>query len=267
MDIDIGFWLTLAVFICGLVWIADRIGHFRKKDNKYLADTVEFFISLFPVFLVVLVIRSFLVEPFTIPSGSMIPTLQVHDFILVNRFAYGIRLPVINTKIIPVDEPKRGDVIVFKYPGNTSVNYIKRVIGLPGDRVEVHDDKVYINGKEVPQKLLRSGREDGIYRAIYEETLGNKEHLMQREARVNPFTGQAEPHSKGGEWVVPKGHYFVMGDNRDNSNDSRYWGTVPEHLILGKAFLIWMHWDPVFSLPDFSRDGPLDKLDEQGAKQ
>jgi signal peptidase I len=266
MDIDIGFWLTLAVLFCGALWLADRIAGLRERGEK-IRETVEFFNSLLPVFLVVLVIRSFIVEPFTIPSGSMLPTLQVHDFVLVNRFAYGLRLPVTNTKVIPVGEPERGDVMVFRYPRDPSINFIKRVVGLPGDRVEVRDGRVYVNGEQVEHELLRRRRGQRAMESIYLEKLEPQSHLIRREVPLNPFTGEPVYNGKEGSWTVPEDAYFVLGDNRNNSKDSRFWGMVPDRLVLGKAFLIWMHWEPIFSWPDFSRNGPIDQESSWEAEQ
>ncbi|MBD1552490.1 signal peptidase I [Pseudomonas typographi] len=221
---------------------------------------VEYGKSFFPVLFVVFVLRSFLVEPFQIPSGSMIPTLEVGDFILVNKFAYGIRLPVIDKKIISVGEPQRGDVMVFRYPSDPSVNYIKRVIGLPGDKVRYTLDKhLYVNDTLVTDEQVGTGYDRDLGDiGIYKEQIGNTEHLIHQALRG------AMP---GGQWTVPAGHYFMMGDNRDNSNDSRYWndpsipkdmlGMVPDENIVGKAFAVWMSWpDPKFShLPTLSRVG------------
>jgi signal peptidase I len=222
---------------------------------------VEYGKSFFPVLAIVLVLRSFLVEPFQIPSGSMKPTLEVGDFILVNKFAYGIRLPVLDTKVIEVGDPQRGDVMVFRYPSDPNINYIKRVVGLAGDRIAYSSDKrLTINGESVAQQLI--GDEPGSLGSatLYNEKLGEAEHQIRKEMqryRVEP----------GREWVVPQGHYFMMGDNRDNSNDSRYWndpaipkpllGMVPDQNIVGKAFAIWMSWpDPKSrNLPNFSRVG------------
>ena len=221
---------------------------------------IEYGKSFFPVLAVVLVLRSFIVEPFQIPSGSMIPTLEVGDFILVNKFAYGIRLPVIDEKIISVSDPKRGDVMVFKYPEDTRINYIKRVVGLPGDTITYTAEKrILVNGQPIPETFL--GEEPGSLGSarLYTETLGENEHLIRKEVRR-----RIEPTR---EWHVPAGHYFMMGDNRDNSKDSRYWddrsipvelqGMVPDEYIVGKAFAIWLTWaDPKFSvLPSFSRVG------------
>ncbi|MDX1803115.1 MAG: signal peptidase I [Alcanivorax sp.] len=261
MDIDIGFWLTLALGVTLLVWVADKV--LKLKDRKGpLGSAVETSNSLISVFFVVLVIRSFIVEPFTIPSGSMLPTLQVHDFILVSKFSYGLRLPVTNTKIVSIGEPKRGDVMVFKYPKDTSLNFIKRVVGLPGDTVSVHDNVVSVNGKPVTRQLVKDQRGPGVWRRQYVEKLGHATHLIWQQGRLNPFTHEPVFGTRTqGEWVVPKGHYFVMGDNRDNSDDSRFWGMVPEDLVVGKAVLIWMHWDGLTSLPSFSRNGSIDKVE------
>ena len=221
---------------------------------------IEYGKSFFPVLAVVFVLRSFIVEPFQIPSGSMIPTLEVGDFILVNKFSYGIRLPVIDKKVIDISDAKRGDVVVFKYPEDTRINYIKRVVGLPGDTITYTSEKrILVNGQAVAERLL--GDEPGSLGSarLYTEMLGEEEHFTRKEMRR-----RIEPTR---EWQVPAGHYFMMGDNRDNSKDSRYWddpsiplelqGMVPDEYIVGKAFAIWLTWaDPKFSvLPSLSRVG------------
>jgi signal peptidase I len=189
--------------------------------------------SLFPVILIVLIIRSFIVEPFRIPSGSMVPTLLTGDFILVNKFAYGLRLPVSHHKLVPVGEPERGDVAVFRYPLDPSQDYIKRIVGLPGDRISYRDKRLYINGKLAEQQPLGewSGREPAQVR---EERLGELSHsiLVHGNSSGQEF-----------DYRVPAASYFVMGDNRDRSSDSRFWGAVPEDHLVGQAFLIWMSWD------------------------
>ena len=263
MDIDVGMWLTLALFVTVIIWLADKALKLRQRKGM-IGSTVETSNSLISVLFIVLVIRSFIVEPFTIPSGSMLPTLQVHDFILVNKFSYGLRLPVTNTKIIPLGEPERGDVMVFKYPEDTGQNFIKRVVGLPGDRIAVRDNVLYFNGEAVPRELVGRERNSQVWRREYVETLGEQPHLIWQEGRVNPYSGDAMiPERTQGEWQVPEGSYFVMGDNRDNSNDSRFWGVVSEDLVVGEAFLIWMHWDPIFSWPSFSRNGAIDKVEAE----
>ncbi len=208
--------------------------------------------SFFPVLLIVLVLRSFLVEPFQIPSGSMIPTLEVGDFILVNKYTYGLRLPVVGTKIVDINEPKRGEVMVF-IPPHDSRYFIKRVVGLPGDTIRYEDKVLYINDERVPSQPIdqveiempNGMMQSGI---LLNETLGEVEHETQI---------MNAPSRDGGRtvWVVPEGHYFMMGDNRDNSADSRVWGAVPEQNIVGKAFAVWMHKEPGWTLPTFRRDG------------
>ncbi|MBS7661527.1 signal peptidase I [Pseudomonas lalucatii] len=281
MSINFPLLLVIAVAVCGVLALFDLVflaprrraaiaqyqGQVGEPDEAVVERLskepllVEYGKSFFPVLAIVLVLRSFLVEPFQIPSGSMKPTLEVGDFILVNKFAYGIRLPVLDTKIIEVDDPQRGDVMVFRYPSDPNINYIKRVVGLAGDHVRYSSDKrLFVNGKPVAEQLL--GEEPGSLGSVvlYEERLGEMEHLIRKEMhryRVEP----------GREWVVPEGHYFMMGDNRDNSNDSRYWsdpnipkpllGMVPDRNIVGKAFAVWMSWpDPKLrNLPNFSRVG------------
>ena len=261
MDIDIGFWLSLALAITVVVWLIDKALKLKSKGGP-VGSVVETSNSLISVFFVVLVIRSFIVEPFTIPSGSMLPTLQVNDFILVNKFAYGLRLPVTNTKIIETSEPERGDVMVFKFPENRKQNFIKRVVGLPGDTVQLKDNVLTVNGEIIERDLVNEWVGPGVWRKQYVEQLGDATHLIRQEGKTNPYTGRQLPQARTqGEWTVPEDAYFVMGDNRDNSNDSRFWGIVPEGLVVGEAFLIWMHWKPVFSLPSFSRNGAIDKVE------
>ncbi|RZT95275.1 signal peptidase I [Rivibacter subsaxonicus] len=209
--------------------------------------------GLFPVILVVFLLRSFLFEPFKIPSGSMIPTLEIGDLILVNKFHYGIRLPVSNTKIIANNDPKPGDVIVFRYPPNPRVDYIKRVVGLPGDEVAYINKRLTINGKPVPQTPLPDYYDDDSlrYSQMFSEQLGSVEHRILNERNapgfVMPlpeFQSDREACRYSAEGVVckvPAGHYFVMGDNRDNSQDSRYWGFVPDANLVGRAFFVWMN--------------------------
>lgn len=261
MDIDIGFWLSLALLVTVAVWCVDRLLKLKQKGGA-VGSAVETSNSLISVFFVVLVIRSFVVEPFTIPSGSMLPTLQVHDFILVNKFAYGLRLPITNTKIIETGKPERGDVMVFKFPENRNQNFIKRVVGLPGDEIKIRDNRLFINGELVSRNLVREGDNGRYWQSEYIETLGEVDHFIWQEGKINPFTTKKVSNMTiEGEWTVPDNAFFVMGDNRDNSNDSRVWGIVPDELVMGEAFLIWMHWTPVFSLPSFSRNGAIDKVE------
>ncbi|MES2819854.1 MAG: signal peptidase I [Pseudomonadota bacterium] len=281
MSINFPLLLVIAVAVCGFLALFDLIllaprrraalvtytGKVNEPDPQVIEQLnkepllVEYGKSFFPVLAIVLVLRSFLIEPFQIPSGSMKPTLEVGDFILVNKFAYGIRLPVLDTRVIEVDDPQRGDVMVFRYPSDPNINYIKRVVGLAGDRIRYTSEKrLFINDQPVAEQLI--GEEPASLGSVvlYQEKLGAAEHLIRKEMsryRMEP----------GKEWQVPAGHYFMMGDNRDNSNDSRYWndpkipkgewGMVPDRNIVGKAFAIWMSWpDPKLSnLPNFSRVG------------
>ncbi|MDA0977505.1 MAG: signal peptidase I, partial [Proteobacteria bacterium] len=206
---------------------------------------VEYSVSFFPVLAIVLVLRSFLFEPFQIPTGSMIPTLEVGDFILVNKYTYGIRLPVIGTKIVSVNEPENGDIMVF-IPPHQNEYFIKRVVGVPGDRVRYQDKTLYINGEKQPQTFVAQIPPVNPQFLLYEETLGDASHMIQR----NPYR-----ETRVEEWVVPEDSYFMMGDNRDQSSDSRYWGFVSEKNIVGKAVAVWLHKKPGFRLPEFSRNG------------
>lgn len=231
--------MVTLVIITGIIWLIDSLiwAPQRVKEQKEPL-LVEYARSFFPIILVVLVIRSFIAEPFRIPSGSMLPTLHVGDFILVNKFAYGIRLPVLNSKILETGEPERGDVVVFRYPKNPNVDYIKRVIGLPGDKIGYFNKTVYINDEMVAQEVKQKDVElltliSARNELRYENLAGAGHDIL-----VDPERRLVE-----GETVVPEGEYFVMGDNRDNSNDSRFWGTVPETNLVGKAFFIWMSWD------------------------
>lgn len=219
--------------------------------------------GLFPVILVVFLLRSFLFEPFKIPSGSMVPTLLVGDLILVSKYHYGVRLPVLNTKIIDNHSPQRGDVMVFRYPRDTSIDYIKRVVGVPGDEVVFVNQQLRINGAPVPAKPLGEYYDEDARRYAPEflEKLGPVEHRIlvdpKRQSFVPgvddfPFRDQCRYGAEGVTCKVPTGHYFVMGDNRDNSQDSRYWGFVPEENIVGRAFFIWMNFS------NFGRFGSFD---------
>jgi signal peptidase I len=223
--------------------------------------------GLFPVILAVFVLRSFLFEPFKIPSGSMIPTLLIGDLILVNKYHYGVRLPVINKKIIANHDPKRGDVMVFRYPKDRSIDYIKRVVGLPGDEVTWRDQKLSVNGQEVPLEALPPPGyydEDSLrYFPVFKEKLGEVEHriLVNPQARrpfgpdeayVFPFRENCRYSAEGVSCKVPPGHYFMMGDNRDNSEDSRYWGFVPDENIVGRAFFVWMNFGNLKRIGSFN---------------
>lgn len=265
MDIDFAFWLVIATAITGAVALLDKVllrprrllavAAYQKESGQSVDEAmvatlsrepawVEFPKSFFPVLFIVLAVRSFLVEPFKIPTGSMEPTLLAGDFILVNKFAYGLRLPVLGTKMLPIDDPKRGDIMVFKYPENPRINYIKRVVGEPGDKISYYNKELRINGELMPQTLLAQLPVGRPRFSVLEEDLGVLKH------RIKTHLGG---HLSPGEWTVPDDQYFVLGDNRDNSRDSRVWGFVPDDLVVGKAFAIWMHmpgW-----LPNFKRNG------------
>jgi len=210
--------------------------------------------GLFPVIVGVFVLRSFLFEPFKIPSGSMVPTLMVGDLILVNKFDYGVRLPVLNKKVIANKDPQRGDVVVFRYPPDPRLDYIKRVVGLPGDEISYQNQKLTLNGQPVPVKALGEFYdEDSLrYAPQFSEKLGAQDHRILVDPRRSSFFGSDSPRfpfaencrysAEGVTCKVPPGHYFVMGDNRDNSQDSRYWGFVPDENLVGRAFFVWMNF-------------------------
>jgi signal peptidase I len=258
MSFDFPTFLVAATFLTGGIWLLDALLFAPKRRRRLAAGAeaqsggykepvlVEYARSFFPVILVVLLLRSFIVEPFRIPSGSMMPTLLVGDFILVNKFSYGLRWPVLNKQFVDIGTPERGDVMVFRFPRDESVDYIKRVIAVPGDRVDYRDKTLYVNGEPLEQTLLgdyvdENGQPTGLIEVV-EEVDDEHEHAIL----INPRTGDF-PRSCGvlarGPVTVPEGEYFVMGDNRDNSNDGRCWGFVPEENLVGKAFAIWMSWD------------------------
>ena len=238
----------------GAIWMADVV-FFRKLRAPGSKDPwwVEYGASFFPVILVVFVLRSFVVEPFKIPSGSMIPTLQIGDFILVNKFTYGIRLPVINKKIIDINQPQRGDVMVFRYPEDPSLDYIKRIVGIPGDKVEYQNKRLTINGKPVEQVKVDDylHPERLYYSQQYVERVNGFDYRILTDKDAPAFIMDVARfahrenclyNNAGVICTVPKGHYFVLGDNRDNSRDGRYWGFVPDENIVGKAFFIWLNF-------------------------
>ena len=213
------------------------------EDPGWLKETKSFL----PIVLVVLILRSFIVEPFQIPSASMEPTLDIGDFILVNKFSYGLRLPVLGTRVVDIADPERGDVMVF-FPPNDDRYFIKRVIGLPGDLIEYRNKVLSINGKVQTLTNVANAPMDFQQRDRFTEQLSGVEHTIFNQPR--------RP-AQDFRYTVPARHYFMMGDNRDNSSDSRYWGPVPEERIVGKAFAIWMHWKDWSSLPSFSRVGQI----------
>jgi signal peptidase I len=257
VKIDLALILTSLAALTGLVWLIDRLAFAPKRrlmqaegEEVHEPVAVDYARQLFPIIFIVLILRSFLAEPFRIPSSSMMPTLLVGDFILVNKFAYGIRLPVVNTKIIDVGGPKRGDVVVFRYPGmgpddeRTGADYIKRIVGLPGDQITFRNQVLYVNGQEVPKQpdgvYVGSGQGRSMTGATrFEVDLDGRIH---NTLETSPFSS---PRAEG-VWEVPAGHYFAMGDNRDRSEDSRYWGFVPEQNLVGKAFAIWLNCEGWF---------------------
>ncbi len=265
MNFDFPAFLVLASILTGGIWLVDA-WLFAPRRRRLVREAaaqgavgagasvaykepvlVEYARSFFPVIFIVLLLRSFLVEPFRIPSNSMMPTLLTGDFILVNKYAYGLRLPVLNNKFVEIGTPQRGDVVVFKFPEDGRTDYIKRVIGAPGDEIWYQNRTVYINGE--PQERLPIGTYTGVGSGMVmtgaqesvENLAGVEHHTL-----VRPGVPDLPPGCRElayGPIKVPEGHYFVMGDNRDNSNDSRCWGFVPEENLVGKAFAIWMHWD------------------------
>ncbi|MEN8169597.1 MAG: signal peptidase I [Pseudomonadota bacterium] len=268
MSFDFPLLLVLLTLATGVVWALDGLLWRAKRRSRVESlksggerneqvlekagrepSLIEMSRSFFPIILIVLVVRSFVVEPFRIPSGSMMPTLSIGDFILVNKSAYGIRLPVLNSRILDIGSPQRGDIAVFRYPENPKIDFIKRIVGVPGDRIAYRNKVLYINGKLAAQEYLGgyvgvgSGAVMTGSRRFHEELSGVEHEILVMPGR-NVFGGDFD-------YVVPDGHYFAMGDNRDNSRDSRAWGFLPEENLVGKAFLIWMNWD-------WQQDGVID---------
>ena len=254
MSFDFSTGMVLMVFLSGLIWAVDSLLFAARRQataldgNVRLPILVDYARSFFPIFLVVLLLRSFLVEPFRIPSGSMVPTLLVGDFILVNKFQYGIRLPAINTKIIELGVPQRGEVVVFRYPVDGTTPYIKRVIGVPGDHVAYRGRQLWINQQLVAN--VDMGPFIGVKSASMQT--GGRHLIEQLPGQPHDIITMPDAYSFDWEGTVPPASYFVMGDNRDNSRDSRFWGFVPDENIIGRAFFIWMNWDHG---PDLSRIG------------
>ncbi len=255
--------LLVAAVITGLIWLFDaKWARKRRTDGEPEPVVVDMARAFFPVIVVVFMIRSFWVEPFKIPSGSMKPTLLVGDFILVNKYTYGIRIPVINKKVIDINPVARGDVVVFRYPADPSVDYIKRVVGLPGDKVEYRNKRITVNGETVPAQNSGSYTDaelNFLKLPTYAEKLGTHTHQFMivpgqppvELSQVRQFAHRenCEYNDDGFSCTVPPGEYFMMGDNRDQSSDSRYWGFVPDDHIKGRAFLVWMNFG------DFKRIG------------
>lgn len=263
MRLDLELVLVIGALVTGVVWLLDRFMLAPRRRSALLEGAggddveldmghddhdpwyVEYAKSFFPVLFIVLVLRSFIAEPFRIPSGSMMPTLLVGDFILVNKYAYGVRLPVINRKVLDVGEPERGDVAVFRFPLNPADDYIKRIVGLPGDRITYRNKVLYVNGETVDYELVGDYEGEPGTR-VFNETLDDVEHQILLRPGYNNLEG---------EWTVPVDRYFVMGDNRDNSNDSRRWKYVPRENLVGRAFMIWLNWDWKGGVFDSSRIG------------
>jgi signal peptidase I len=290
---DFALLMIGATVFTGIIWLIDRfltkksrleiieraeaeLGDFDEKTDKSTLEPglIENSRAFFPILVFVFLLRSFLIEPFQIPSGSMKPTLEISDFILVNRFAYGIRMPITNDVVIPIAQPEQGDVIVFKPPHEPDKNFIKRVIAVPGDLVQFDYGRkiLRVNGEVVDKTLIEKTSDDAGSYNLYTEHLEGREHLI--------YTNQSRASRRPDEWIpingviVPEGKYFVMGDNRDNSQDARYWegarrlmtgdfsnemqnewGFVDEDAILGEAFVIWMHWEGYY--PSFTRAGRI----------
>ena len=265
--------MVIGVLLTGAIWLIDRLYLAAARQNRAQAANnpsrqtantndervasykepwyVEYSKSFLPVLLIVLVLRSFVAEPFRIPSGSMMPTLLVGDFILVNKYAYGLRLPVLHLKILDLGQPKRGDVAVFRFPRNPSDDYIKRIVGLPGDHIAYYGKVLYVNGQ--PMKQIPIGDYTGIGSGIVMSGAQIKEEVL--EDITHDILIKRDRMNVEDEYIVPPGHYFVLGDNRDNSNDSRFWGFVPESYLVGKAFMIWLNWDIEGGVFDYKRIG------------
>ncbi|WP_350655458.1 signal peptidase I [Psychrobacter sp. S1-30-MNA-CIBAN-0213] len=300
MDFDFNLILVPLTIALGFIWLLDKLTLKQRKTRGRGKESllVRWAYDFFPVLAVVLVVRSFLIEPFNIPSSSMVPTLYTGDFIAVNKYAYGVRLPLTYNKVLDTGSPEHGDVIVFRYPENPSIYYIKRVIGLPGDTVSYNQGQIAINdvpvdtksvnfdantdltaqlypaGQVMPGQVLteneatQMGQQEEDQAQYFQETQGENKHLVRYLSDMNssqyaPFLQQQSPEvvsSVGTEWqvTVPDGEYFVMGDNRDRSADGRFWGFVPDENLAGKAVYIWMHKPPGLNLPTFSRNGSID---------
>lgn len=300
MDFDFNLILVPVTLILGAIWLLDKLV-LKQKQSKGLEKStapVRWAYDFFPILAIVLVVRSFLIEPFNIPSSSMVPTLYTGDFIAVNKYAYGIRLPLVNTKVLDLGAPQHGDVVVFRFPLNPKQYYIKRVIGVGGDTVSFNNGQLSVNGKAIAttpanftpdpkmtaqlyppgktetgevvtaeQAAQLGNQEEQTARYLQESPSSNHQHLVRYLGDKNwfqyaSFLQQASPQlmaSQGQQWqlTVPKGHYFVMGDNRDRSADSRFWGFVPDENLAGKAVYVWTHKASGLSLPTFNRNGAI----------
>lgn len=300
MDFDFNLILVPLTLALAAIWLLDKLvlKQRRQRGRGKESALVRLAYDFFPILAVVLIVRSFLIEPFNIPSSSMVPTLYTGDFIAVNKFAYGLRLPLTYNKIMDTGTPEHGDVMVFRFPENPNIYYIKRVIGLPGDTVSYNNGVLSINGEEVstqpatyeansvligqlfpsgktetgevitPEQAEAMGREDEAHASYYQEVQGEHSHLARYIEGVNsaqyaPFLQATSPEvvtSQGEQWSikVPESQYFVMGDNRDHSADGRFWGFVPDKNLAGKAVYIWMHKEPGIKIPSFSRNGSIE---------
>ena len=300
MDFDFNLILVPVTLILGAIWLLDKLV-LKQKQSKGLEKStapVRWAYDFFPILAIVLVVRSFLIEPFNIPSSSMVPTLYTGDFIAVNKYAYGIRLPLVNTKVLDLGAPQHGDVVVFRFPLNPKQYYIKRVIGVGGDTVSFNNGQLSVNGKAIPttpanftpdpkmtaqlyspgktetgevvtaeQAAQLGNQEEQTARYLQESPSSNHQHLVRYLGDKNwfqyaSFLQQASPQlmaSQGQQWqlTVPKGHYFVMGDNRDRSADGRFWGFVPDENLAGKAVYVWTHKASGLSIPTFNRNGAI----------
>ncbi len=250
MNINLPYILVTLILISGLIWLVDSVFLAKKrmamlaagqKDKKPLV--VDYAKSFFPLLIIVLIFRSFVIQPFKVPTGSLMPTIEPGDFIAVNMYKYGLRLPLTHTKILNVDPLHRGDIALFRWPTNPKINFIKRVIGLPGDHISYINKVLYINGKQATQVKLGNAIDHNCLNGPVCTVDKIQENLngVNHDILINP----AVPPHNFFDIVVPKGKYFMMGDNRDNSDDSRYWGFVPDQNIIGKAFGIWFSWDSI----------------------
>ncbi|MDF1757649.1 MAG: signal peptidase I [Legionellaceae bacterium] len=248
---NFAFWLLLLSAITGAIYFLDVIYFSKRRAAGVKANFIfEQSRAFFPIFLIVLVLRSFIIEPFRIPSGSLEPTLLVGDFVAVNKFIYGIRLPVWEKKVIPITNPKTGDIVVFRWVPDPSLDYIKRVIGRPGDHISYKNKILTVNGVEATQKFIKYTTDPSSGNAVaeYSEDLAGVEHKLFRRSNIPAVNFEV---------TVPANSYFVMGDNRDDSADSRFWGFVGDEYIRGKAFLTWLSWDKKNYSVRFKRIGKM----------
>ena len=253
MILNFAFYMTIVVFLTGTIFLLDWLLLKKRRPPKTRTSSiVEYSKAFFPVLLIVWIVRSFIIQPYRVPTGSLEPTVMPGDFIAVEQFAYGLRFPVVNKKILPIGEPKRGQIVLFRWPKNQAIIFVKRVIGLPGDHIVYQNKQLYINGKKQKQKFLYTTNDIsswGYQRFVYvkEEDLNGVKHKIY----VQPTGGETENY----DLVVSQGHYFMMGDNRDNSDDSRQWGFVPEKNLIGRAFGIWFSWDSLNKCIRWNRIG------------